>query len=69
VNGIAGGAIPAEFIDSVDEGIRDADDDASRDSLVGAPLRLEPNPRVSGVALPEPDDDPDDDLDEDWLRV
>ena len=45
------------------------DDDGSHDSLVGAPLKPTQHPRVSGVALPEPDDDPDDDLDEDWLRV
>jgi translation elongation factor EF-G len=44
--------------------------DEGRESLVGAPLKPKPNRRVSGVALPEPDDaqddspgdDPDDNL-------
>ena len=39
-------------------------EDDGRDSLVGAPLKPRPNPRVSGVALPEPDDDTDDDRDD-----
>lgn len=32
-------------------------DDDRRDSLVGAPLEPAPRPRVSGIALPEPDED------------
>ena len=36
--------------------------DGSRDSLVGAPLVPHPQPRVSAIALPEPDDDRDDHL-------
>jgi elongation factor G len=36
--------------------------DGSRDSLVGAPLVPHSQPRVSGIALPEPDDERDDDL-------
>jgi len=45
------------------------DDDSSRDSLVGAPLQPKPTPRVSGVAVPEPDDHRDDDLNADRLPV
>jgi hypothetical protein len=37
-----------------------------RESMVGAPLKPTPNLRVSGVALPEPDDAKDD-RDDDWL--
>ncbi len=35
-------------------------DGEGRESMVGAPLKPRLNPRVSGVALPEPDDGPDD---------
>jgi elongation factor G len=44
-------------------------EDGGRESMVGAPLRPKPNLRVSGVALPEPDDDRDDDPDDDLLSV
>jgi elongation factor G len=40
-----------------------------RESMVGAPLKPTPNLRVSGVALPEPDDAKDDDLGDDLLSV
>ena len=39
------------------------------ESLVGAPLKPRPNLRVSGVALPEPDDAPDEDQDGGLLSV
>jgi hypothetical protein len=41
-------------------------EDSDRESMVGAPLKPTPNLRVSGVALPEPDDAKDD-RDDDWL--
>ena len=44
-------------------------EDEDRESLVGAPLKPIPNLRVSGVALPEPDDARDDDPDDDLLSV
>ena len=44
-------------------------EDGGRESMVGAPLKPRPNPRVSGVALPEPDDVPDDDQDDGLLSV
>ena len=44
------------------------DDDGCRDDLVGAPLRPKPKPRMSRVALPEPDDSQDD-RDDDRLRL
>jgi elongation factor G len=42
-------------------------EDGDRESMVGAPLKPVPNLRVSGVALPEPDDAKDDDPDDDRL--
>jgi elongation factor G len=39
------------------------EEDGTRDSLVGAPLTPHSRPRVSGIALPEPDAEWDDDLD------
>ena len=44
-------------------------EDKDRESMVGAPLKPIPNLRVSGVALPEPDDARDDDPDDDLLSV
>ncbi len=44
-------------------------EDEGRESMVGAPLRPKPNLRVSGVALPEPDDGPDDDQNDGLLSV
>ncbi len=41
---------------------RVAGEDGGRESMVGVPLKPKPSLRVSGVALPEPDDHPDDDL-------
>jgi len=45
------------------------DDGEGQESVVGAPLEPKPNPRVSGVALPEPDDGSDDNQDAGLLPV
>jgi elongation factor G len=44
-------------------------DGDGRESMVGAPLKPKPNPRVSGVALPEPDDGRDDAEDSGLLSI
>ena len=43
-------------------------EDRDPESMVGAPLKPIPNLRVSGVAMPEPDDARDDDRDDDVLK-